>query len=55
MMLIDYSHSKNIHNLKVVEFEISKIKNLLNKISNFQKSFTTCKWDVMYMTFKTKL
>ncbi len=24
MMLIDYPHSKNIHNLKVVRFEIFK-------------------------------
>jgi hypothetical protein len=24
MMLIDYPHSKNTHNLKVVKFEISK-------------------------------
>jgi len=43
MMLIDYSHSKNTHNLEFVEFENLKIKNLLNKILKFQKSFTTCK------------
>ncbi len=50
MMLIDYPHSKSTHNLKVVKF-----KNLLTKILKFQKSFTTCKWGVMYMTSKTKL
>jgi hypothetical protein len=49
MMLIDYPHSKNIHNLKFL-----KIKNMLNKILNFQKPFTTFKWGVMYMTFKAK-
>jgi hypothetical protein len=55
MMLIDYPRSKNTHNLKVVKFEIKKIKNLLNGILKSQKSFTTRKWGVMYMTFKTKL
>jgi hypothetical protein len=52
MMLIDYPHSKNTHNLKVVKFEFLKIKNLLNIILKFQKSFTTCKWGVMYMISK---
>jgi hypothetical protein len=49
-MLIDYPHSKNTPNLKVVEFEILKIKKLLNRIKKIQESFTTCKWGVMYMT-----
>jgi hypothetical protein len=52
MMLIDYPHSKNIHNLKFVELIFFKIKDLLNKILRFQESFTTCQWGVMYMTFK---
>jgi hypothetical protein len=46
-MLIDYPHSKNTHNLKVV-----KLKKLLNIILEFQESFTTCKWGVMYITSK---
>jgi hypothetical protein len=36
-------------------WKILNIKNLLNIINFFQKSFTTCKWDVMYMTSKAKL
>ncbi len=55
MMLIVYPHSKNTHNLEVMKFEFFKIKNPLNRILKFQKSFTTCKWDVMYMASKTKL
>jgi len=46
MMLIDYSHKKT---------QILKIKNLLNILLRVQESFNTCKWGVMYMTFKTKL
>jgi hypothetical protein len=53
MMLIDYSHSKNIHNLKVMKFLILKIKNIFNIIKKIQEYFTTCKWGVM--TSKTKL
>jgi hypothetical protein len=33
-------------------WNLKKIKNLLNKILRFQKSFTTCQWGVMYMTSK---
>ncbi len=52
-MIIDYPHSKNTHNLKVVK--ILKIRNLLNRILKLQKSFTTCKWGVIYIISKTKL
>jgi hypothetical protein len=55
MIVTYYPQSKNTHNLKIMELKKIKIKNLLNKILKFQKSFTTCKWDVMYMTSKTKL
>ncbi len=41
---------KNIHNLKDMEFEIFRNSKYFSK---FQKSFTTCKWGVMYMTYKT--
>ncbi len=55
MMLIDYPHLENTHNLKFVDFEFFKNKNLLNTVKKFQKSFTTCKRGVMYMTSKKKL
>ncbi len=55
MMLNDYSHSQNTHNLKFVEFESFKIKNLLNTILKFQNSFATCKQGVMYMKSKENL
>jgi hypothetical protein len=40
---------------KLWNFKFQKNKNLLNIILKFQKSFTTCKWGVMYITSKTKL
>jgi hypothetical protein len=55
MILIYYAHSKNIDNLKVVEFETFKIKKLLYIKLKFQGSFTTCQRGVMYMTSKKKL
>jgi hypothetical protein len=54
MILIDYPHSKSTHNLKI-DFKILKNLILINRILNFQKFFTTCKWGVMYMTSKAKL
>jgi hypothetical protein len=50
MMLSDYPHSKNTHNLWNLKF-FKKI-NLLNKNLKIQESITTCKWGVMYMTSK---
>jgi hypothetical protein len=50
MMLIEYPHSKKHLQFKICE--ILKIKNLLNIILKLQKSFTICKWGVMYMTSK---
>jgi hypothetical protein len=37
--------------------EIGKFSNskYVFKISRFQKSFITCKWGVMYITYKTKV
>jgi hypothetical protein len=56
MMLIDYPHSKNIHKVEIYGIQkLKKIKSLLNKISKFQKFFTTCKWGEMYMMSKTNL
>jgi len=52
MRIAYYTHSKNIHNSKVVEFENFKNSKY---VLNFQKSFTTCKWGVKYMTWKKKL
>ncbi len=52
MILIDYPHSQFE---SCENFKILKIKNILNKNLKFQKSYTTCKWGVMYMTSKTKL
>jgi hypothetical protein len=43
--------SKNTHNVKYVKFEIFRNSKYISK---FQKSFTTCKWGVMYMTYETK-
>ncbi len=37
-----------------MELFIKKIKEFFLNL-NFQESFTTCKWDVMCMTYKTKL
>ncbi len=56
-MLTDYPHSKNIHNLRVVKFFNSKNKKSIEHLQiilKLQKSFTTCKWGIMYMTSKTK-
>ncbi len=55
MILIYYTHFKNIDNLKVVEFETFKIKNLLYINLKFQESFIKCQRGVMYMTSKAKL
>lgn len=41
----------NIHNKK--SYEIYKFKPSM--YSNFQKAFTICKCDIMYMTYKTNL
>jgi hypothetical protein len=49
-----YICSKNTHNSKDMEFFFSKFKVFLKKFK-FQKSFTTCKWGVMWMTYKKKL
>jgi len=48
--LIPHTHNWNLWNLKNF-----KIKNLLNIIKKFQKSFTTCKQGVMYMKSEEKL
>jgi hypothetical protein len=53
MIITYYPHSKNTHNLKNVEFE--NICKVFFKIKNFEKSFTTCKWVVMCMTYKKKV
>jgi hypothetical protein len=44
-----------IHIKKDMEFEIFRNSKFLFKNLNFWKSFTTCKWGVMCMTYKTKL
>jgi len=51
MIIIYYPHSKNTHNLKDMKFEIFTISKFF-QFSKFQKSFTTCKWGVMSMTYK---
>jgi hypothetical protein len=43
---------KNTHNVKVMEVEIFRNSKY---VSNIQEWFTTCKWGVMCMTYKTKL
>jgi hypothetical protein len=45
MIVTYYSHSKNIHNLKM-KFETLKNSKYFSKFKNFQKSFITCKWGV---------
>jgi hypothetical protein len=43
-------------NFNVMEFEVFRNSNVVCfKISKFQEFFITCKWDVIYMTHKTKL
>ncbi len=37
-----------------MKFELKKFKTCF-KDSNFQKSFTTYKWGVMYITYKNKV
>jgi len=54
MIVSYYPHSKNVHNLKVVKLERFQIQSMFLKFQDF-KSFITCKWGVMYITFKTKL
>ncbi len=54
MIATYYPSSKNIHNLKDMEFYFFKFK-VFFKFLNFQKSFTTCKWGVMCTTYKPKL
>jgi hypothetical protein len=55
MIVTYYSHSKNILNLK--DMELKKIGNnskYFLKIQNFKIPFTTFKWNLMCMTYKTK-
>jgi hypothetical protein len=52
MIATYYPSSKNTHNLKDMEF--LNFKNS-KYFSNFQESFTTCKWGVMWMKYKMKL
>jgi len=54
MIIPYYPHSKNIHNLKLQNLKTLENSNYVSKSPNF-KSLTTCKWGVIYMTFKTKL
>ncbi len=45
MIVTYYSHSKNIHNLKM-KFETLRNSKYFSKFSKFQESFITCKWGV---------
>ncbi len=49
-----YSHSREKpQNLKVMKFKFLDFQSMV-QISKFQKSFTTCKCGVTYMTYTTK-
>jgi hypothetical protein len=43
-----------MHIKKTLTIQKFKKFKIFFKISKFQKSFTTCKWGIMYMTYKTK-
>ncbi len=52
MIIIYYPNSKNTHNLRFMNCKNFRDSNYVLK---FQKSITTCKWSVEYMTYKTKI
>jgi hypothetical protein len=56
MIVTFYPHTKNTHNLRVVECEFFRnSKYICFNFFEFQNSFTTYKWGVMYMTYKSKM
>ncbi len=56
MILIQYSHSQNIHNIQIKEFKTFKNSKYVSKSQIFKSHLLArCKWGVMHMTYKTKL
>jgi hypothetical protein len=43
---------KNTHNLKIVVLEIFRNLKYNFRMFKFQKSFASCKWVIMYMTYE---
>jgi len=52
MMITYHPHLKNIHNLKIVVYEIFRNSKHNFKMFKFQESFARCKWVIMCMTYE---
>jgi len=50
-----YPHSKSVHNLNIVIFEIFGNSKYNFRMFKFQKSLARCKWVIMCMTYMNKV
>jgi hypothetical protein len=52
MMITYHPHMKDIHNLKIVVFEIFRNSKYNFRTFKLQKSFIRCKWVIMCMAYE---